>query len=139
MPRCATYRRRRRKAASETPLRMGELALRFVLGGLIVSLFAALGELFKPKTFAGMFGAAPSVALASLSIAFAIHASQYVAIELRSMMIGCAALVVYGAACVLVARSEGLPVWLGAGLSWLLCGAAAFGLCGALQVAGGVE
>ena len=41
-----------------------ELVLRFVLGGVIVSLFSLLGDLWKPKTFSGIFGAAPSVALA---------------------------------------------------------------------------
>lgn len=44
-----------------------ELAVRFVLGGLIVSLFSVAGELWRPKTFSGLFGAAPSVALASLA------------------------------------------------------------------------
>src|SRR5207237_266390 len=78
---------------------MGELALRFVLGGLMVSLFAVCGELFKPKTFAGMFGAAPSVALATLSIAFATHGREYVAIELTTMIPGRGGLVVPCAAC----------------------------------------
>jgi hypothetical protein len=36
------------------------LLIRFVLGGLIVSAFAVVSEMFKPKTFAGLFGAAPS-------------------------------------------------------------------------------
>ena len=43
---------------------MRELVLRFVLGGAIVCTFAALGTVFKPKTLAGTFGAAPSVAIA---------------------------------------------------------------------------
>jgi hypothetical protein len=40
-----------------------ELAFRFIVGGLVVSLFAVLGDVFKPKSFAGLFGAAPSVAM----------------------------------------------------------------------------
>jgi len=32
-----------------------------------VSAFAVIGDLFKPKSFGGLFGAAPSVALATLA------------------------------------------------------------------------
>ena len=44
---------------------MKELLVRFVIGGLAVSSFAVVGDIFKPKSFAGLFGAAPSVALAT--------------------------------------------------------------------------
>ena len=47
-----------------------ELAIRFVLGGVIVSAFAVIGDMLHPKSFAGIFGAAPSVALASLGLTF---------------------------------------------------------------------
>src|SRR4051794_26826017 len=43
-----------------------EYVIRFFIGGLIVSIFAALGDIFRPKSFAGLFDAAPSVALATL-------------------------------------------------------------------------
>jgi hypothetical protein len=33
--------------------------VRFVAGGIIVSIFAVLGDLLRPKSFAGLFGAAP--------------------------------------------------------------------------------
>jgi hypothetical protein len=36
-----------------------DLILRFVIGGIVVSAFAALGDVLKPKSFAGLFGAAP--------------------------------------------------------------------------------
>ena len=49
---------------------LSELAIRFVLGGLIVSAFAVIGDMLHPKSFAGIFGAAPSVALASLGLTF---------------------------------------------------------------------
>ena len=45
---------------------MTETFIRFIVGGLFVSAFAVLGDLLKPKSFAGLFGAAPSVALATL-------------------------------------------------------------------------
>ena len=50
-----------------------ELVFRFFLGGLLVSAFAVLGDLLRPKSFAGVFGAAPSVALATLALAVLSH------------------------------------------------------------------
>ena len=41
----------------------------------MVSLFSVIGQAFKPKTFAGLFGAAPSVAIASIVIAQIKHGS----------------------------------------------------------------
>jgi hypothetical protein len=38
-----------------------EILLRVIVGGLAVSAFSLLGDVLKPKTFAGLFGAAPSV------------------------------------------------------------------------------
>ena len=103
-----------------------EVAVRFALGGLIVSLFSVTGELWKPKTFSGLFGAAPSVALASLALTFAKQGPSAVALLGRSMVIGSVALYVYGAACVLATRREKWPVWLAALSSWLAWFAAAF-------------
>jgi hypothetical protein len=95
-----------------------ELVVRFLLGGVIVSLFAAAAEMIEPKTFAGIFGAAPSVALATLGLAFANHGSAYVATEARSMIVGAVALFAYSSACVGVTTRHGVPVWLGAGAAW---------------------
>lgn len=78
---------------------MSEFIIRFIVGGLFVTMFAVVGDLFKPKTFAGLFGAAPSVALASLTITLHKHPKNYAALEARSMILGAAALFVY---CVLV-------------------------------------
>jgi hypothetical protein len=47
---------------------MKDLILRFVIGGAVVSAFAALGDVLKPKSLAGLFGAAPSIALATLGL-----------------------------------------------------------------------
>ena len=47
---------------------MGELVVRFLVGGVLVSTFALLGEIFRPKSFAGLFGAAPSIALATVGL-----------------------------------------------------------------------
>ena len=114
---------------------MGEILLRALLGGAIVSAFAVVGQVCKPKTFAGLFGSAPSVALATMGIGFATRGAGYVAIESRSMIAGTVGLVAYGLACVAVARREAVPVWLGAGACWLVWGVAAFGALALLRMA----
>ena len=52
---------------------MTEYVVRFLVGGIVVSLFSMLGDMLRPKSFAGLFGAAPSVALATLGIAVYLH------------------------------------------------------------------
>lgn len=69
--------------------------LRFLIGGIAVSAFAALGEIFRPRSFAGLFGAAPSIAIATLMITIWKEGRPYAALEARSMIIGAAALCVY--------------------------------------------
>jgi hypothetical protein len=77
-----------------------ELLARFLLGGLIVSAFAMLGDVLRPKGFAGLFGAAPSVALATLSLTLFTESKPYVATEARSMIVGALAFLVYTLACI---------------------------------------
>jgi hypothetical protein len=72
-----------------------QLAFRFLAGGTIVSLFAVLGDVLKPKSFAGLFGAAPSVALATLGLTILADGKGYAATEARSMIAGAAAFFVY--------------------------------------------
>ena len=72
-----------------------EFLLRFVLGGLIVSLFAVLGDVLRPKSFAGLFDSAPSVALATLSLAVVGDGPGTGAEEARSMLAGAIALAAY--------------------------------------------
>ena len=96
---------------------------RFLIGGVVVSAFAAFGSLFKPKSFAGIFGAAPSVALASLGLAVASSGRPYAAAEARSMVAGGVAFFIYTACTswvmkrlqwgALAATIVLIPVWLG--------------------------
>lgn len=74
---------------------MSQILVRFIIGGFVVSFFALIGDLLKPKSFAGLFGAAPSVALATLTLTVAKEGSSYAASEARSMMAGAAALFIY--------------------------------------------
>jgi Protein of unknown function (DUF3147) len=69
--------------------------VRFLAGGLIVAIFAILGDTLRPKSFAGLFAAAPSVALATLTLGFLREGGDYVAIEGRSMISGATALFFY--------------------------------------------
>jgi uncharacterized protein DUF3147 len=77
---------------------MKEIVVRFLIGGLAVSFFSVLGDVFKPKSFAGLFGAAPSVALATLGIAIVKDGRQFAATEAHSMIAGSIALFVYTSA-----------------------------------------
>lgn len=74
---------------------MREVLGRFLIGGIAVSIFATLGGLFKPTSFAGLFGAAPSVALATLALAISKDGRAFGAAECRSMMAGAAGLCLY--------------------------------------------
>ena len=71
---------------------MFEYGLRFVAGGVAVSAFAALADTLRPKSFAGLFGAAPSIAVATLLITLSQKGPQFAAIEGRSMIVGAFAL-----------------------------------------------
>jgi hypothetical protein len=74
---------------------LSDIIVRFFVGGIAVSLFASLGDLFKPKSFAGLFGAAPSVALATLGLAILKQGESYAATEARSMVAGAVAFFIY--------------------------------------------
>ena len=107
---------------------MKEMLWRFLIGGSVVSLFALLGEVLRPKSFAGIFGAAPSIALATLGLTIAGHGKLYAATEGRSMIAGAIAFFCYATATsYLLLRNKGsaLGVTVGAMPVWF---AVAFGL-----------
>jgi hypothetical protein len=102
---------------------MRQILVRFLVGGAVVSAFAIIGDLLKPKSFAGLFGAAPSVALATLALTVATEGSSYASTEARSMMAGAIAFMAY-ASCVswvmmrykvsaLLVTSCSMPLWFG--------------------------
>ena len=113
---------------------MTEYVMRFVLGGAVVSAFAMLGDLLRPKSFAGLFGAAPSVALATLGIAVYQHGVNYAALQAQAMIAGAVALAIYSVvACHLLVRAK-LRAVTATLLSLVIWLVAAFGL---LVFAGG--
>ena len=102
---------------------MSQFLIRFLVGGAVVSAFAIIGDLLRPKSFAGLFGAAPSVALATLGLTVATEGASFAATEARSMMAGAIAFTAY-ASCVswvmmryklkaLWVTVGGVPLWLG--------------------------
>lgn len=111
-----------------------EYLIRFVVGGFFVSAFAALGDILRPRSFAGLFGAAPSIAIATLLMAFLKEGPAYAALEARSMIVGSSALLAYSLlSCQFMKRFElsGLlstflasGAWFGFafGLNWILTG-----------------
>jgi uncharacterized membrane protein (GlpM family) len=113
---------------------MTEYVIRFLVGGAVVSAFAMLGDILRPKSFAGLFGAAPSVAFATLGIAVYQHGAGYAAVQTQAMMAGAIALAVYGVlVCHLLVRAK-LRALTAALLSLVVWLIAAFGL---LIVTGG--
>ena len=112
---------------------MTDAILRFIVGGLVVSAFSLLGDVLKPKSFAGLFGAAPSVALATILLTVRHEGASYAAIEARSMVLGAIAFFVY-AHCVAnilmyrkfpasVVTAVSIVIWIGVAIglkaAWL--------------------
>jgi uncharacterized protein DUF3147 len=100
---------------------MSELIVRFLVGGALVSIFALLGDLFKPKSFGGAFAAAPSVALATLLLTIHRSGTAEAVVAARSMVVGAIALFLYTNAVAVTLRQAGgrprgaalkcAPVW----------------------------
>jgi hypothetical protein len=86
---------------------VSEYVVRFLVGGVVVSAFAMLGDLLRPKSFAGLFGAAPSVALATLGMAVHVQGTKYAGAQSFSMMAGAVALAAYSlVVCQLLIRAR---------------------------------
>jgi Protein of unknown function (DUF3147) len=106
---------------------MLDYLLRFLVGGIAVSAFAALGDALRPKTFAGLFGAAPSIALATVLIALSRQGAHFVAIEARSMILGALALAAYSWTVCVLLQKFGMPSLTAALAAFLVWSAVAFG------------
>ena len=102
--------------------------IRFVVGGVVVSFFAMFGDVLRPKSFAGLFSAAPSVALATVTLTIHKDGNAYAAHEASTMMFGAAAFVVYAFAATWILRQRRfntlkttialMPIWFGASLGF---------------------
>lgn len=96
---------------------MAEILARSLIGGLFVTAFALVSAMVSPKRFAGVFSAAPSVALGSLTMTLAtkgVHAVEAAAI---GMAVSAVAMLAY---CVVALPALGrFGALRGAGLAVL--------------------
>lgn len=107
---------------------MLELLFRFLVGGVFVSLFAALSDLFKPQSFAGLFGAAPSIGLATLGLVIFREGRVYAAMEAHSMAPGAIAFFLYAACASWLMMRRHFRALVASSLALIVWAAAAFGL-----------
>src|SRR6266487_2616724 len=93
------------------------IGLKALLGGFAVVGFSLIGQAGHPKRFAGLFSAAPSVALASLAMAVIAKGASATLPYAQGMLIGSAGMVAYGlVSLVLINRLHAL---VGSILAWL--------------------
>jgi Protein of unknown function (DUF3147) len=107
---------------------MFEYVLRFLVGGAVVAGFAALGDALRPKSFAGLFGAAPSIALATLLITLSKQGSAFAALEGRSMIAGALALAAYSWLVCILLKKFMMSSWTATMLAFVAWFIVAFGL-----------
>lgn len=110
---------------------MLEYLLRFVAGGIAVSAFAAPGDALRPKSFAGLFGAAPSIAFAALVVTLSKDGAAFAAVEGRSMIVGAFLAAYSWTVCVLLKKFM-TPSWAATIVALPVWFAVAFGGCFAL-------
>ena len=83
---------------------LGITALKALNGGLLVVGFALVGEIAKPKRFAGLFSAAPSIALANLMVIALATSAAEAQRHSTGMVVGAIALVAATAAGILAVK-----------------------------------
>lgn len=83
------------------------IAAKAALGGLLVVVFAVFAETLSPKRFAGVFAAAPSVALASLLVTVMDKGPEDAREACLGMTAGAVGFVGYGLVAPMVMRSWG--------------------------------
>lgn len=98
--------------------------LKALAGGSLVVAFALVGEVLHPKWLAGLFSAAPSVALAGLVVTVGFEGDHVASREGVGMIFGAVAFVVFslvvrrllGRFSAAVASMIGCGVWAAVGL-----------------------
>ena len=101
------------------------LGLKAVLAGTFVVLFSLLGEMVRPKMFAGLLAGAPVVAAVSLAITAATRPSV-APVAAAGMIFGAFGMIACCAvAAIAVSRTN---TWVGSALSWATWAVAALGL-----------
>jgi hypothetical protein len=106
-----------------------EYITRFVVGGLLVCAFALLSQLCKPKQFAGIFSAAPSVLLAGLIITLFTTGASHAVLTTEGAIAGAIGLIAYCiAATPAIKHIKTLPGSLLSLVAWFLVALGSFAL-----------
>jgi uncharacterized membrane protein (GlpM family) len=100
------------------------LGLKGLAGGLLVVAFALLSEGLSPKRFAGLFSAAPAVAIAGLSIVLLDKGAHDAHQSAVGMIAGSAGMIAYAASVVPLLRRRRASVAATVAMSAWLAGAA---------------
>ena len=98
------------------------LLLKGLVGGLGVIAFAALARVMRPERLAGIFCAAPSVAVGSLAVVVLVNTERDGLLAARGMVVGAVALVgacLVGALVARPADGSAIPISAATCLSWL--------------------
>src|SRR5438046_8209930 len=105
------------------------LAVRVLAGGMLVVAFAMLSDTFKPKMFAGLFGAAPSVATTSLLVSGLAMGAAKDERYASGMIAGAIGLAAYSAAAALAVKHLGAVAGSAiAWVAWLVPAGASYGI-----------
>jgi hypothetical protein len=98
-----------------------------LIAGTFVVIFSVVSHAVAPKSFAGIFGAAPSIALASLTITVLDRGASAGKMQAFSMIFAGLAMVAYCATAVItVDRFGALRGSIVAFVSWFVVAAAAY-------------
>jgi Protein of unknown function (DUF3147) len=82
------------------------LAIKGLAGGCLVVAFALQSEGLSPKRFAGLFSAAPAVALAGLTVVVVSEGARMAHQNAAGMIAGSAGMIVYAAVVVPLLRRK---------------------------------
>ncbi|HEY1421162.1 MAG TPA: DUF3147 family protein [Candidatus Dormibacteraeota bacterium] len=93
------------------------LAVRVVAGGFMVVAFSMAGDILKPRMFAGLFAAAPSVATASLLVSGLASGAGKDHVYATGMIAGAAGLIAYSVAAAFLVERLGAAA--GSILAWV--------------------
>jgi uncharacterized membrane protein (GlpM family) len=103
------------------------IGLKSLAGGTLVVAFAVVSDVLKPKAFAGLFAAAPSVALTSLVITALTSGPSKAAISSRGMIAGAVGMIAYCvAASFLVKRFGAIAGSVMAWAAWIVAAFTSF-------------
>jgi len=117
------------RALLAAPLVPVAIGLKALAGGTLVVVFSVLSDALKPKIFAGIFAAAPSIALTSLVITVLTTGPSKAAISSRGMIAGAVGMIAYCvAASFLVERFGAIPGSVLAWGAWTVAALTAFWL-----------